>query len=443
MKSWATLADRSIAQYENIVNGSGTQFFEESGLLIFGVRDAFIQQTQDVAAKMHTPLVHLDPVDISKRFPWMGVPTVTELGLLQEQNAGHMSPRKLTTAQLKLATDQGASYIDSVVENVSEPENGSTYVVTLSNGQQVETKNVLVAAGCYTSLLPLLPEQVAVSLTGAQALLVEVSHEDALSLKGMPALIYEGEKDEDCYYLLPPIQYPDGAWLIKIGPSTSYAPPLKSVSECNDWFKRGHVDKEFELAAQAFFQSLFPRVTPIRWRSLLCVTDNTPTQNAYIDLLKPGWGICTGGNGWAAKSSDAIGNLAAQMMFLPQHWTPDPTFPKTWFRAVTPKELKPTPQLETAIARVEACGHIMAHRVVEALSIVTAVLASRPFLRRRPAQLAGEVRAELCQCWTTEEDGSGVPSVFCAASASTAWAPSQPYIVVRAGTLDVIVVASA
>merc|ERR1719436_1949793 len=99
---------------------------------------------------------------------------------------------------------------------------------------------------------------------------------------------------------------------------------------------------------------MLPNVTLLSWRPLLCVSDATPTLNPYIDILEPGWGICSGGNGWAAKSSDAIGHLAAQMMSLPGHWGPDPKLPREWFRAVTPHALLPTPQLETALARVDA-----------------------------------------------------------------------------------------
>merc|ERR1719188_1561196 len=101
----------------------------------------------------------------------------------------------------------------------------------------------------------------------------------------MPSMIYEGERDEDGFYLLPPIQYPDGAWLLKIGPSNAFNPPLRTRSEADEWFQRKHQDPEFEKAAVRMLGTLFPGVGLLSWRPLFCVTDKTPTQNPYIDLL--------------------------------------------------------------------------------------------------------------------------------------------------------------
>ncbi len=305
-------------------------FYCESGMLVFGVEDDFIQNTRAIAAKMGTTLQELKPSHIQAHYPWMGVPACTQIGLLQTQQAGHLSPRKLTAAQLTLATRQGVTYIDAevqrVIRSVDDTNNDDAagrFVITTSDGNKILANNVLVAAGCYTSLLSVLPEKVVVSLTGSQAALVEVTADVAATLSGMPSMIFEGKEEEDCVYLLPPIKYPDGKWLIKIGPSTAFAPPLSTVDDVDAWFRRGALDPAFETKARATFGQLFPGIEAVSWRPLLCVTDNTPKQNAYIDILAPGWGICTGGNGWAAKSSDEIGLLAAQMMALPQHWGPD------------------------------------------------------------------------------------------------------------------------
>jgi len=432
LKSWALLAQKSIAQYTNIAAESGIDFFHESGVLIFGVEDDFIRQTQQVAAKMHTNLLHLTPEQISVRYPWLTVPAATQLGLFQECNAGHMSPRKLNQAQLALAQRRGAAHINMEVDEVIQSSNG-TFKVKTSDGKEVLANNVLVAAGCYTALLPLLPEQVVVSLTGAQALLVEISEEDATRMAKMPSMIYEGETDEDSVYLLPPIQYPDGAWLVKIGPSTAFAPPLRSAAEVDAWFRRGTLDPAFEAKAQALFRELFPNIHVIGSRPLLCVTDQTPTMNAYIDCLGPGWGVCSGGNGWAAKSSDAIGHLAAQMMSLPRHWGPDPSLPKEWFRAVTPHDLLPTPQLETALARVEACGEVMVCKALEALHVVTSLLASAPRLRLSSQRLVTALQAQLANCW------NGEPSVLCLPTGG-AWASGHPFITVHVEPFDVVVI---
>lgn len=62
-----------------------------------------------------------------------------------------------------------------------------------------------------------------------------------------------------------------------------------------------------------------------------CATMVTPTFHPYIDLIEPNLGVAMGGNGWAAKSSDEIGRVAAKMM-LETKWTYD--IPKEKFKLV-------------------------------------------------------------------------------------------------------------
>lgn len=56
-----------------------------------------------------------------------------------------------------------------------------------------------------------------------------------------------------------------------------------------------------------------------------CVTSNTPSRRPYIDLLTPSLGVALGGNGYAAKSSDEIGRLAADLL-VTGTWS-DPNIP--------------------------------------------------------------------------------------------------------------------
>ena len=60
-----------------------------------------------------------------------------------------------------------------------------------------------------------------------------------------------------------------------------------------------------------------------------CVTMVTPTHHPYVDLISPNFGVALGGNGWAAKSSDEIGRVAADMVIKSQ-WTYD--LPKHKFK---------------------------------------------------------------------------------------------------------------
>ena len=43
-----------------------------------------------------------------------------------------------------------------------------------------------------------------------------------------------------------------------------------------------------------------------------CVTTSTSNGHVMIDLVAPGFGIAIGGNGYAGKSADEIGHVAAR-----------------------------------------------------------------------------------------------------------------------------------
>jgi glycine/D-amino acid oxidase-like deaminating enzyme len=64
-----------------------------------------------------------------------------------------------------------------------------------------------------------------------------------------------------------------------------------------------------------------PSLDTNHWKSLACVTTNTPDRRPVIGLVEDGK-ICLqlGGNGYSAKSGDALGELGASLL-LEQEWT--------------------------------------------------------------------------------------------------------------------------
>ena len=45
-----------------------------------------------------------------------------------------------------------------------------------------------------------------------------------------------------------------------------------------------------------------------------CLIPDTPTKLPYLEIVEPGLVMAVGGNGYAAKSADAIGALAAGLV---------------------------------------------------------------------------------------------------------------------------------
>ena len=65
-----------------------------------------------------------------------------------------------------------------------------------------------------------------------------------------------------------------------------------------------------------------------RFRGDYCVVTETKTDRPYIDKVHAQLGVAIGGNGYAAKSSDEIGRIAAALMT--DGWSSD--IPKDVFR---------------------------------------------------------------------------------------------------------------
>lgn len=83
----------------------------------------------------------------------------------------------------------------------------------------------------------------------------------------------------------------------------------------------------------------FTGVKTISYHGDWCVITETPTDRPYIDRIHSQLGVAVGGNGYAAKSSDEIGRLAAAMMMKNQ-W--DSSIPKEAFQVrfkVSPSKL--------------------------------------------------------------------------------------------------------
>ena len=50
------------------------------------------------------------------------------------------------------------------------------------------------------------------------------------------------------------------------------------------------------------------------WATKPCLITETPSDLPYVEHLAPGLVIAAGGNGYAAKSANAIGALAADLL---------------------------------------------------------------------------------------------------------------------------------
>ena len=311
---WAKLARNSIGRYRDIETATGISFYREVGSLLTGAGieagRRYVERTQTAAEVAGVTAERLSQNGMRVRFPWFSFPDGTE-GIFEAEGAGHISPRRLVMAQAQLAERAGAERIEAVVASLREV--GGHVAITLVDGTVVEAERVLCAAGGFSIQNGLLPQPLDLKVYGRTVVFFEVSEVDAQAMRAMPSMIHKAVADRDDIYMLPPIRYPDGKFYLKIGGDPDEM--LLQPGDLGDWFRSdGRPHAREHLVAR--MQALVPDLNVLSVSSASCVTSYTSTGYPAIGWLTPGRiGVVTGGCGAAAKSSDEIGRLGAELLF--------------------------------------------------------------------------------------------------------------------------------
>lgn len=270
---WARLANRSIARYGEIAAESGIDFYSEVGCLIVGPKRG-----------------GQDPYE--------------------EKNAGYVNPRRLVEAQSLLAEKAGARVIRRTA--VSVREEGGLAIVTTDDGAVYTAERVLVAAGGFSINENLVPRPLDLKVYGRTVAFFEIPDEDLAAYSGMPSLIHQPDDPTDHIYLLPPVRYPDGKTYLKIGGDPDDL-ELETEPEIRAWFRRGgRLTTRDHL--RRIISDLVPTLADAPLSMAACVTSFTPENYPAIGFASDHIAVLTGGCGAAAKSSDEIGRLGAELI---------------------------------------------------------------------------------------------------------------------------------
>ena len=313
-ETWARLANRSIQRYRDLEARSGIGFFSEAGCLIAGLTDGESAQrlanVREAAERLGVSYVRLDDAGLRERFAYFRFPEGSD-GVFEATGAGHLSPRNLVAAQTKLTEQAGGTVIRQQVEAVRQQEDHAEIV--LADGQSFTAGKVLVAAGGFTNRPGLLPEALELTVYARTVAFFEVDETEAARLAGMPSLIHKPQDAMLGIYMLPPIRYPDGRIHLKIG-GDPVDVALESEADIRAWFRSGgsrEAQDYFVGRMKDFVPDL--RVTGIHAEA--CVTSFTPTGYPAIGWTsEPSIAVMAGGCGAAAKSSDEIGRLGAELL---------------------------------------------------------------------------------------------------------------------------------
>lgn len=311
---WARLANRSISRYAEIERDSGIQFYAPVGCLVTGPKrggdNGYVGSVLDAAHNLGVQTDVLDDAGLKTRFPFFSFASASE-GVFEPHGAGHISPRRLVKAQSLLAEKAGARVIKQTA--VSIRDDHGLAVVTTAEGETWRAEKVLMAAGGFSIAQNLLPRPVEMKVYGRTVAFFEVSEAEAAAFSGMPSLISVTADDADSIYMLPPIRYPDGKHYIKIGGDPDDL-QFTSEAELRAWFRTAGREKARDHLVR-IFHGLVPGIGRPASFTNSCAVSFSPTGYPMIGYSSsPRVAVLTGGCGTAAKSSDEIGRLGAELL---------------------------------------------------------------------------------------------------------------------------------
>ena len=311
---WGTLAKRSVARYRDIEHRSGIDFYREIGYMMvtpggLGTDWFNFPAMRAVARDLNVALEELDDAALKHRFPYLAF-TPGSGAMLQARDAGYLNPRRLVEAQQTLATAQGTTLIRDEVVRVQTMK--AQVEIATRGGETIRANRVLLATGASTNAAGLLAHDLGTTVRAAMIMLAEVSPELQAAF---PSILYAKTDGEEPFWglLMPPVTYPDGRAYIKTMDDYYGPTPLESYEALGDWGRsRGHQD-HYPILERGL-REVWPSLDVASTHFKPCLITDTASRYPYIDMVDERVGIVVGGNGKAAKSSDEIGRLAAEMM---------------------------------------------------------------------------------------------------------------------------------
>ncbi|MEM7091480.1 MAG: FAD-binding oxidoreductase [Actinomycetota bacterium] len=305
---WAELAHRSIGRYADIEARSGITFHQGRGLawLDRSVADAVATSTdRGAGARQVTP---------EWLYATTGIRTPAGLEAAYEgAPAGLVNPRALAAAQLRLVTHAGGIVIAGAATSLDRV---GARVAVRGAFDAVEADRVLVATGGFGQSL-LEPFDMRLDVL---RLLRTIVRCDLGPAPEMPSLII-GEVDHPAVndlYWVPPVRFPDGRVLFKVGCEVLDAPQAESERDLVAWFNAGGDDAE-AAALREVTRSLLPGAHIRSSDQRPCMITRTTSGYPHLGWIDEGVAVAIGGNGAAAKSCDEIGRLASTL-FSPGGW---------------------------------------------------------------------------------------------------------------------------
>ncbi|HEX2785489.1 MAG TPA: FAD-dependent oxidoreductase [Ilumatobacteraceae bacterium] len=313
-REWAVLAGRSIDAYSGIEAASGISFHHPVGVVIAEVDGTRLASTVAVADALGVPFQSYAPGQPfgDDRVDLPGTATVLREGA----PGGFIDPRRMLAAQLAVATQHGARLVSEQASTIEAGSAGGWSVHT-SEGSSIVAEQVLIATGPHADELDGLRRRPVLDVVAETVVLARIPVVEQERLAGLPSIIVD-DPDHDHLYTVPPTEYPDGFVYMKLG-ATHHEEQVLSPPERRSWM-RGHQHEADVDWLRDLLLGLIPGLQADAWLTKPCLIPDTPTKLPYVEIVDPGCVVAIGGNGYAAKSADAIGALAAGLV-VSGRWT--------------------------------------------------------------------------------------------------------------------------
>lgn len=301
---WSQLAARSIARYADIADRSGIEFHWPCGLVSSSPKISEWLENSELAGG--------DARSVNSE--WVSAETGISLTnghpvLYEGDPAGYINPRSLVKAQTELVGQAKGVVVTESASTITALDGG--YQIN-GNCGSLSADRVLVTTGAFGS--ELLQRPLDLRRMPRTTVTAEVSIDGDL-----PSLICVDPPDERLQeiYWVPPVRYSDGRVALKIGGDLRDAKPV-AQDALTAWFQGEGDSLEVEALKNSLL-GLLPGVEVASWAQKPCVVTNTASGHPYIGWVEDGVAVALGGCGSAAKSSDELGRLAAEL-FKSEQW---------------------------------------------------------------------------------------------------------------------------
>lgn len=312
---WSAAAAASAARYADVESRSGISFHRPCGLAWVA---ADMQNSIDVGRANGAAIEELSSDELRSRTGIAAPPIDGVRCAFESSPAGVVEPRAHVAAELAVAKASGATVIADAATAVAAVAGSRDLKISGSFGE-VRARRVLLATGGYGA------DFVGVHLELERRLRTIVRAEIGPGAE-IPSLIAHDVEHEalEGIYWVPPLRYPDGRTMIKIGGDFLPVRTAASTGDIDEWFTTDGCPHE----SAALFETLrvlLPDATITSWDTRPCVVTNTPSSLPYIGWVDDNVCVAVGGNGAAAKSCDELGRLAAA--YVTDEWANEPLDP--------------------------------------------------------------------------------------------------------------------